>query len=144
MANQYTVPDAAETTLLNWQVRALLTVPESLLLRVYKNDYTPDRNSVLASFTPADFAGYLQKIIARGDWAAPVLTDHTASVEPTPSPYTFACTAGTQTVYGVYLVGATSLIVCYCRRFAVPRVVTPTSPLLVRPVITLSSPQVLV
>lgn len=142
MALQVTVPNAGETTLLDWLVRAALVVPESLWLRLFTNAFTPGHGTVTADFTEANFAGYSPVLINRGDWAAPTLSGNDATVEPIGSPFTFACTSGSQSIAGVYLTGGLTLITYYCRAFDAPFVVDPLDPLSVRPVIALSSPAV--
>ena len=110
-------------------------------MRLFQNDFTPVQGTLTTDFQEANFAGYVPVLIKRADWAAPVLANHVATVEPSASPFTFSATQGSQTVYGVYLVGGVSGITYYCRRFDLPRTIDPSNPIQVRPVISLSSPQ---
>lgn len=136
------VPDAGQPTLLDWLVSARPAVDGALSLRLFANDITPTFGTVTGDFIECDFAGYARVTIDRADWGAPVVSGHEASVEPVASPFTFNCTSGSQDVYGVFLVGVTTGITYYCRRLSPTRTVDPATPLVVRPVITLSSPRV--
>ena len=48
-----------------------MTFAGTISINLYKNDYTPDANSVLGSFTIADFSGYAGHVLGAGAVAGP-------------------------------------------------------------------------
>lgn len=84
---------------------------ENMSLRLFKNNFTPVAGSVLADFTIADFTGYASITLtgsqSGGTWSVPVISGGVAvSIYGTSA--TFTITAGTQTIYGWYLVGVST------------------------------------
>ena len=85
---------------------------EDWSLRLFRNDFTPVAGSVLADFTVANFTGYTSKTLTRavgaGTWGAPSLNGNVSeSVYGTDQSFTYTG-ATSQTIYGWYIVGATS------------------------------------
>jgi hypothetical protein len=85
---------------------------EAWSLRLFKNDYTPVVGSVLADFTQADFTGYSAKTLTRSQtgstWGAASIASNIAQSEyATDQSFTYTG-ATSQSVYGWYIVGATS------------------------------------
>ena len=92
---------------------------ENISLRLYKSNTTPSEVDETATYTVADFTGYSNKTLTSSQsgatWAVP-----TASGNLGTSTYgtNQTWTAGSdQTVYGIYLVWATSLLICASQRF---------------------------
>lgn len=87
-------------------------------LRLFKNDFVPNENSVAGDFTVADFTGYANVAVAT--WGTPYLDD---LARPTTlgGLRTFAQTgtAVNNVVYGVYYLNATNELV-WAERFAEP------------------------
>jgi hypothetical protein len=77
------------------------TVPQNLVLRLFKNNYTPVDGSTEANFVEADFTGYTGKTLAGASW---VVTPG-APTEAAFALQEFASTADqtTQNIYGAYL-----------------------------------------
>lgn len=95
---------------------------QDLILRLYKNDYTPIDTSNEEDFTPATFTGSGGITIERADWDALSIVSNVA-VLPLPTAPAWTCTAGgPETVYGWYLVTADSNQSVFAQRFATPRV----------------------
>jgi hypothetical protein len=132
------VPDEGETRL--WT--ELLdggTVRENWTLKLYQNNYTPVPGSTAASFTEANFTGYASKTLTRTVSASTWQT--VAEGAPTgawngqanvakstygTSAQVFSITGGaSQTVYGYYVVGATSGKVIMAEQFASSRTLNP-------------------
>ena len=111
---------------------------EDYLLRLYQNNYNPVEGSVLGSFTEADFTNYAQKTIARGDWAAPSINGSNKA-ESSVAAQSWTCGASGNTVYGYYIVGATSGVVLWAEKFSVSRVLGDGDILNVTPIFNLSS-----
>ncbi len=102
----------------------LVTTRESFVLDLYTAPIgTLTESQVTADFTMATFAGYAQIAVARADWTVAAILGDSGFTTRLPAP-TFTCTAGTQTVYGWVLRGATSNIAIFGQEFAVPRVLT--------------------
>jgi hypothetical protein len=121
-------------------VRAALTPDESLLLRLYRNDLTPALNTVAGDFQQATFVGYNQHILARGGWSPATVLAGVASIEWAQGALSFRNSGdGNTTVYGCYLLGGTSGVVYYARRFSTPQVIPVAGVLYVLPRVRLTS-----
>lgn len=61
-------PDSGE----NIALEALTnkTAPQNLVLKLFKNNVTPDENSTAATFQEATFPGYAPITLAGADWAS--------------------------------------------------------------------------
>lgn len=114
------VPDAGAIELLNKTLLSALAVADDYSLRLYRNDYTPVAGSVLASFLEATFAGYFRHTLLRSGWGAPSIVAGRARVEYTASVTDWTCTAGSQTIYGYYVVAPASGAVAWAERFTDP------------------------
>lgn len=84
---------------------------EDLSLRLYKSNITPAEGDTLATYTIADFTGYASVTLTAtqtgSTWAAAAISSNLAfSTYQTNAVFTI--TASTQTVYGIYFVGAVS------------------------------------
>lgn len=85
---------------------------ENWTLKLFKNNFTPAVTSVAADFTEADFTGYTAKTLTRSQtgstWgAASITSDISQSEYGTDQSFTYTG-ATSQSVYGWYIVGATS------------------------------------
>lgn len=113
--------NAGELLLLEWMLKSTST-PENLTLKLYKNDYTPVAGSVAADFTEADFTSYTSKSLSRGSWVAPSTVSGKASTSYASQSWSVGTTGNT--LYGYYIVGATSGTAIWAERFPAPKVVT--------------------
>jgi hypothetical protein len=129
------IPTCGQLLLLQWQLKDT-TTPENLTLKLYKNDYTPIAASVAGSFTIADFTGYVSKTLNRASWAAPSTVSAHASTSY--AEQTWSPTSG-QTIYGYYVVGATSTTLIYAERFATAKVLQSGDTLRLTPTFTLTT-----
>lgn len=125
------VPDLGERVLL----RRMLT-PESadsdpLYLRLYSNDYTPHRESLLADLTEATFSGYAPVALDPADWSAPVTTGGVAQTVHGPGVYSWVASSGTQDVYGYYVTDETDSYLLWAERYPSPVAVSATVPAVV-------------
>ena len=130
------VPDAGELELLT---KLLINTndTEDYLLRLYKNSYSPVAATVVGDFTEADFTNYVEKTIARGDWASPSTVTNKAESSVTAQSWT--CGATGNTVYGYYVVGSTSGTCLWAEEFASPRILADGDILNLTPKFNLSS-----
>lgn len=107
------VPNNGEGDALSYFVNK--SVPENLILKLFKNDYTPVEGSIAADFTVADFTGYANITLVGANW---VITEGAPS-EATYAQQSFTASAvGSQSVYGYMLVRATSGRIAYAERFS--------------------------
>lgn len=130
------VPNDGEIILLRMMLQDTANT-DTFLLRLYKNNYTPDQSAVLTSFTEADFTNYAQKTISRGDWATPSTSGGVAV--STVSQQSWTCGASTNTVYGYYVVDSASTTVLWAERFSVSRSLADGDVINLDPSFTLSS-----
>lgn len=131
-------PDAGECECLDKMLLDPLTTDESLSLRLYKNDYTPVQGSVTGSFTIADFTNYTNKTLTRAGWgAATTVSNKATSTFGTAQSWT--CGSTGNTIYGYYVVAATSGVTLWAERFASARVLASGDVLTLTPKITLNS-----
>jgi hypothetical protein len=99
------VPNVSEVEFLS---RALKN--ENATLRLYTNDYTPVKGSVIGSFTEAAVSGYAAKTLASGSWS--ISTSGTISY----AEQEFLPLA-TMSGYGYYVVNAAGTIPMWAERF---------------------------
>lgn len=94
-------------------------------VKLYQNNYTPVDGSTAADFTEATFTGYTAVALTRSTFGAAAITSNVAySTYPTPP--AFNCTGGSsQTIYGWYMVGATSGKVYAAQKFDTARTLSP-------------------
>jgi hypothetical protein len=112
------VPDVGEVELLK---RVLYPASaENWTLKLYKTNVTPAESDTASSYTVADFTGYADKTITNtqsgATWAVP-----TTSTGTTSSTYGTTLTwspTSSQTVYGYYVVGATSTTLLMAELFS--------------------------
>jgi hypothetical protein len=93
-----------------------VTTVRNLILRLFKNDVTPDDSFTAASFTEADFTGYAGITLSGASWT------NTAG-DPATGVYaeqTFTSTANqsAQPIYGYYITRATDGDLIACERFS--------------------------
>ena len=132
------VPNEGEIELLK---KCLIntTDTEDFLLRLYKNNYAPDENTTLTSFTEANFTNYAEKTITRGDWTNPPTMDPMNKAQCQVSIQSWTCGLTGNTVYGYYIVGSVSNKILWAEQFNVARVLADGDILNVTPIFNLSS-----
>jgi hypothetical protein len=132
------IPDEGETRLLT-EILDGATVRENWTLKLYQNNYTPVASSSAANFTEATFTGYAAKTLTRtitaSTWQAVAEGAPSGAWNPQAnvgkstygsSAQVFSITGGTaQTIYGYFVVGATSGKVLFAEIFAAPRTLNP-------------------
>lgn len=117
------VPDVGEVELLT----DLLGNGENFTLKLFTNDVTPAESDTAGTYTEASFTGYSAKTLTRSisgaTWATPSTSTGTTSSEynsGTPQSWTMG-DAGPVTVYGYFVIGATSTVLQWAERFASSR-----------------------
>ena len=129
------VTNAGELLLQTWAIKSTST-PENLTLKLYSNNYTPVATSSSGDFTESSFSGYSAKTLTRSSWNDP--TTVSTKAEITYADQTFTA-SGAGTVYGFYIVGATSGTVIWAEKFASARTLASGDTLTVSPKITAAS-----
>ncbi len=106
------IPNHGESDALSYFVNK--SAPTNLILKLFKNDKTPAEGDVAADYTECDFAGYSAITLTGASWNV---------VEGAPSSASYAQQTFTntgavaQSVYGYFLVRATSGRIAYAERF---------------------------
>jgi hypothetical protein len=131
----YVVPNEGEVKLL-----ADLLAGGSLenwTLKLFKSNTTPAETDTAATYTEADFTGYAAKTLTRSvsgsTWSTPASAapagSWSAEASVAASTYgaaaqVFSCTGTGNTIYGYYIVGATSGKLILAETFATARVLS--------------------
>lgn len=106
------IPNVGEGDALSYFVNK--SAPENLILKLFKNDKTPAEDDVAGSYTECDFAGYSAITLAGASWTVTEGAPSNASY----AQQVFTNTAAVaQSVYGYFLVRATSGRIAYAERF---------------------------
>lgn len=135
------VPDVGEVLLLtNLLAGGAL---ENWTLKLYKTNVTPAEGDTAASYTVADFTGYANKTLTRtvagGTWATPTTSSGTtSSLYNSGTPQAWTCGASGNTIYGYYIVGATSTTLAWAELFGTARVLADTDVLNLTPALQLA------
>jgi hypothetical protein len=119
------VPDEGEVRLLT-ELLDGGTTRENWTLKLYKTNVTPAETDTSASYTECDFTNYVSKTLTRtvgaGTWGTPsTAAGVTSSTYHSGTPQTWTCGAAGNTVYGYFVVGATSGKVAFAELFDTPR-----------------------
>ena len=131
-------PNEGELELLDKMLKDALSVDEGYTLKLYKNDYTPDQSSTGSSFTEADFTSYAAKTLTRTGWGAATTISNKASATYS-AQQSWTCGTTGNTIYGYYIVAATSGKVLWAERFSSARTLANGDVLNLTPSITLNS-----
>jgi hypothetical protein len=110
------LPKIGRITLLGWALNNV--TPQNTLLKLFRNDETPDDDSVASDFTVCNDTGYSNKTLAKGTWTVSEtagVVDITYDVEQS---WTMNGDGGAL-VYGYYIVDAnTPGTLLWCEIFA--------------------------
>jgi hypothetical protein len=111
-------PAQGQIQLLNKMLNAALSTNENYILQLYSNSHTPAAADTTANYTPASFTNYAAATLTRSGWASASTVSGSAAT----SYSTQSWTAGSsQTVFGYYVVGATSNDVLWAELFSTAR-----------------------
>jgi hypothetical protein len=106
------VPNNGEGDALKGYVGVAL---EPLVLKLFKNNYTPGETTVAADLTEATFAGYSAKSLVPATW---VVTEGAPGEAAYPlQTFTSSAAQTAESIYGYYLVRATSGRIAHVQRF---------------------------
>lgn len=130
-------PNTGELQLLDKMLKDALSTNENYLLKLYSNNYTPDDNSVTASFTQCTFTNYAARTLTRASWNSAVTVGGKAETSYGTGPNSWTCGATGQTVYGYYVEALTSGVTLWAERFSTSRVLANGDVLNITPKFTL-------
>jgi hypothetical protein len=133
------VPNLGELELLDKMLSDALSVDENYILKLYTNNYTPDQNSGANSFVEATFTGYAAKTLTRTNWNTAVIVSNKAESSYGTAPQSWTCTGTGQTIFGYWIIGATSGTALWAELFSVSRVLANGDVLNLTPKFTLNS-----
>lgn len=106
------VPDVGENKILEHMVNK--TAPETLILRLFKNNITPSDTDTTATYTEATFPGYASISLTPASWNAAAAGSIAYSAQQT-----FTCSGvATDDIYGYYLTQTTSTVLIWSERDA--------------------------
>lgn len=112
------VPDVGEVELLK-RVLYSDADAENWTLKLYKTDVTPAESDTAGSYTEADFTDYVSKTLTSSQsgatWAVPTTAGGTTS--STYGTNQSWVPGSDQTVYGYFVVGATSTVLLFAEEF---------------------------
>ncbi len=132
-------PNAGELELLTKMLKSALTVDEDYVLKLFSNDYTPVNSTVVGDFTESAFGGYASKTLTRAGWnAASTVTSKAQMDYGTTQSWTCNTTVG-GTIYGYFVLAATSGTCLWAERFNVARTVSNGDILQLIPSVSLNS-----
>jgi len=114
------IPDEGKIELHSKTLRAALAVGENYVLRLYRNDVSPNAASTLATFSEATFPGYFRQDLPRAGWTVPVIVDGRAVSEFEGNVVSWVATSGSQLIYGYYVVAPLTAVVVWAERFTDP------------------------
>jgi hypothetical protein len=131
-------PNVGEVELLDKMLKDALSSDENYILKLYNNDYTPVSGSTAANFTAATFTNYAHKTLTRTGWGAASTVSNKASSTYS-AQQSWTCGATGDTVYGYWVIGATSTVSLWAERFGTPRTLANGDILNLTPKFTLNS-----
>lgn len=114
------------------------TSAENLTLKLYKTNVTPTATSTAGSFTEADFTGYSSVTLTSTSWGASTTVGGAAS-STYGSAQVFTSSGSAQTIYGYFIVGASSNALYWAELFSSSVTLNSGDSLSITPVITLDS-----
>lgn len=133
------VPNEGELWLLDLLLRE--TVPSTLkfVLRLYRNDWTPEKDSVRADASEATFAGYLPVEMDRAAWTAAQLVGGEAQSTYGTLYQQWLASSGNQLIYGYFVTDEDDNFILWAERFVTAVNVSAVTPVVMMPVLRLHS-----
>lgn len=134
------VPNAGELVLLRWLLKEVSLSSMNQTLRLFSNNVTIDKNTVVAGLTEATFTGYVPIPLARGSWVSPVTVADRAVTTYTSTSSVFTATVGTSnTIYGYYVTDDVTGTCLWAENFPAPLSMIAGATLTILPTFTLDS-----
>jgi hypothetical protein len=129
------VPYEGELELLNKCLKNALLVNENYIISLYKNNYTPTNTDSSANipYEEADFDGYASKTLTRENWHEAILNNTGEAMSIYDLELTWEINSGYQTIYGYYVLGATSGKILWAEKFTTSLILAPEDQLRITP-----------
>lgn len=129
------VPNASEVTLLQFALG--FSVPGNQLLKLYVNNITLADTDIASTYTEMSTLSYAAKTLTKGNWTVASSSNVGSATQPV---QTWTFTAGSAvTVYGYYIVDATSGLLLWSEAFSTAKVIQNAGDqIIITPTITLS------
>ena len=133
------VPNVGEVVLLTNTLNG--GTLENWTLKLFKSNTTPAEGDTAGTYTEADFTGYSAKTLTRSvggsTWATPTTSGGTTSSSYAAQTFT-SSDATSQTIYGYFIVGATTGTLILAERFDTSRNLVSPDTLTITPRIELA------
>lgn len=129
--------NTGEIELLEKMIKDSYSTNEDFILKFYKNNYVPKSTSVASDFTEADFTNYVSKTLTRSLWSNATTTLGQSQIVYSEQNWT--CGSTGNTLYGYYVVGATSGTLLWAEKFSLPRLISNSETIKITPKIILES-----
>lgn len=113
------VPNAGENLMLAHALNK--TAPEDLTLKLYQNNVTPGESDTASTYTEATFVGYASVALTGSNWTITPGAPTSASY-PQQS-FTSSSNQTPQTIYGYFVVGASSGTLYWAEKFSSSQVI---------------------
>lgn len=98
------IPNGGEVIALSYLVNKVATTRD-LILRLYKNNYTPVEGSAVGNFTESTFTGYSAATLTGASWTVTGADPTTATYAQVP--FTSSANQTTELCYGYYITRTT-------------------------------------
>ena len=124
-----TIPDEGKRFLLDFLLRPIVGTPLPWLLKLWRNDVDITDATVRGDLTEANYAGYLPVELTRAEWSESQMSDGYAQSRWQQELVEWIASAGSQTVYGVFVADPDDNFVLWGERLPAPFTITTTLPL---------------
>jgi hypothetical protein len=131
------VPTEGEIQLLTKMVQAALSTDENYIMKLFNNNHAPASGDSSSNYTETGFVGYTAHTLTRSGWVTPTIVSGAA--QSTYTTQTWTCSGTGDTLYGYYVLGATSGKVLWAEAFASARTLANGDQLNINPQISLQS-----
>jgi len=132
-------PDTGELELLDKMLKDALTVDENYILQLFNHAEIVSAATVSADFTASTFTNYVTKTLTRANWAVATINGSNKADTAYSTALSWTCGATGDTVFGYWVVGATSSTTLWAERFGTSRVLASGDVLNLTPRFTLNS-----
>lgn len=133
------LPNEGLPTLLSYWIRRMSNAASNWKLILFKNNLTPDQDTVYADIVLADFVGYSPVDMDPTLWTSPVIDMDAAVSTWGTTPTLWTDTSGSQTIYGYALVTPSSPVIMVIEAFGTPIPIAPSGIIGVLPRLTFTT-----
>ena len=127
----YVVPDASETAVLQTAINA-----GNLKLKLFKNNATITSSTVLSDLTESTYTGYSAKTLTSGSFT---VSSSSGTAQAVYANQTFACTSGSESVYGAFITDSAGTTLWGVQKFATALTISPGNDIILPVKLTMAS-----